>query len=178
MFCRFCGKEINDVKYCPHCGKSVDKASFDADAIKKAAANIKKAALTVGYNKLFMLTAIIGTVINFIVRICCNEITVVRVALVQDDYYRLSGLGRVWTVVIILIQILIYAALWFDAKKGRSRSSDFVSDNTETGLTESEREPDASCVNSAVIEKKAYIIAGILLLIQIAVMLLSIPAPY
>lgn len=162
MFCRFCGKEIKDVKYCPYCGKSVDKASFDLGTVKKAVKIIQKYLLAVGYNKLFMLTAIIGTVINFIIRICCNEVTTVHVALAQDDYYRLSGAGRVWSIIFILIQILICAALVYFTKKKDDHLSQLDSTGTEFEI----------------IEKKTYIVVGILLAIQIVMMLISIPAPY
>ena len=173
MFCRFCGKEIENVKYCPHCGKSVDKVSLNADTVNKAVANVKKTALAVGYNRLFMLTSVIGTVVNVIIRICNNEITTVRVALAQDDYYRLSGPGRVWSVVIVLIQLLIYAALWYDTKKRVNRSSVSEDDHLKTELNGKETGSE-----SCEIAKKSYIIAGILLVIQVAVMLISIPAPY
>ena len=151
MFCRNCGKEIGDAKFCPHCGQisGIEAPVAKEEKFSDLLVILKKKIGKIGHERLIRIIACIATVINIIIRITENEIEVVRVALAYDDYYVISEDGKTKMLIVLGIHILAAVLLWYDGKK-----------------------------SSISVSKKTVIISLALLVIQIVAMLLRFPAPY
>ncbi len=153
MFCKNCGKDIGDAKFCQYCGSSNEEKQtnitvnlIQEDFVKK----IKEKIFEIGHEKLLKLTSLIATIISIIVRIAKNEIeTVYGVVLTQDDYFVISDIGRKYMIVVILIQLAISVLLYNNAKKAQ-----------------------------AIVSKKTLLLVAASIIIQIFAMILRLPAPY
>lgn len=151
MFCKNCGKDIGEAKFCQYCGSSNDVNNnitinlVQNDFIK----TIKEKIVQIGQEKLIKLTAIIATIINVIIRVVNNEIEVVYSLLAQDDYFVVSDTGRTYMLIVIAIQVVLSTLLYSNAKKSQ-----------------------------ILISKKATVLSVILIAVQIFAILLRLPAPY
>lgn len=151
MFCKNCGKDIGEARFCQFCGTASDGNNnitvniVQNDFIK----TFKDKVMQIGEEKLIKLTAIIATIINVIIRVVNNEIEVVYSLLTQDDYFVISDTGRIYMLMIIAIQIIASVLLYNNARK-----------------------------NQTVVSKKCVILSVTLVAVQIFVMLLRLPAPY
>lgn len=88
MFCRKCGKEIGDSNFCSECGEPVNSNSVHTQTVKvnEIFSMLFVKVKEIGHEKLLKLACALSTVINLIVRITNNSITVVYSALAQDDF--------------------------------------------------------------------------------------------
>ena len=151
MYCKNCGKDIGDAKFCQYCGNQNDGNAnvtvklIGSDLFTTIEDKIKQ----IGHEKLIKLTLMLSTVINIILRILNNEIEVVYNFLAQDDYYVLSESGRNYILIVIALQIIISLFLYRNAKKAQT-----------------------------LISKKVIVLFVISLVIQVWVMVLRLPAPY
>lgn len=116
MFCRKCGKEIGEVKFCPFCGEETEMNHSNA-AYKGTAHEVMQKIRNFGQVKLINIISLFSALIGVIVRIKNNEIEVVYSALASDDYFVLSEQGKVAMLWIMAVQILLCGILYYDAKK-------------------------------------------------------------
>lgn len=151
MFCKNCGKDIGDAKFCQYCGNQNDSnPNVTVNLIQNDLfATIKDKIKQIGQVKLIKLTSIISTIINIIIRIVNNEIEVVYNFLAQDDYLVISESGRSYMLIVIALQIIISLFLYRNAKKEQTN-----------------------------ISMKVIALFVISLVIQVLAMVLRIPAPY
>lgn len=149
MFCKNCGKDIGEARFCQFCGTPSDESNnitvnvVQNDFIKTLGEKIAQ----IGQEKLITLIAIISTIINIIIRIANNEIVTVYSLLAQDDYFVISNTGRTYMLLVIVIQIITHILLYNNAKK-----------------------------NQSIVSKKSIALAIILIAIQVFAMLLKLPA--
>lgn len=152
VFCKNCGKEIGDAKFCQYCGSSNDhNATVTINLVQNDLfTTIKEKIMQIGHEKLIKLIAWISTIINLIIRVVKNEIEVVySVTYAQDDYYVISESGRNYMLLVIALQIILSVFLYRNAKK-----------------------------KEIAVSKKVIVLSAILLGIQILAMVMRFPAPY
>lgn len=151
MFCRKCGKEIGDSKFCSECGEPVISNSVhrQTENLNEIFSTLTRKVKKIGHEKLLKVVCVLSTVINLIIRITNNSITVVYSALAQDDYYCISEEGKKWTLIVIAIEIALSILFWLDARK-----------------------------NQMPISKIGITFGAIMLLIQLAIAFINVPAPY
>lgn len=114
MFCKKCGKDIGDAKFCPWCGQATDEKektlSVLADfSFKEGVSVLFKKIEEFGYAKAWNCTTILATIAGLAVRVFSNNIKVKYyegMSWLQDDYFAISENGRN-----IIICIMVYA-LW------------------------------------------------------------------
>ena len=151
MFCRNCGKDIGDAKFCQYCGKQKDGDS--AITIKLVQSDFIKTAIkridAIGTDKLIASLAAVSAIISIIIRFLNTEILTVYHVFAEDDYFTISKRGRTSILVVVIIQTLISFLLYRNAKKAEGS-----------------------------IAKRSIILFIISLLIQIMAMILKFPAPY
>ena len=152
MFCKKCGKDIGDAKYCQYCGNCNDDTSKSTistdifkDIVKFAGENITK----FGHDRLINIISWLSMIISLIVRIVCNEIEVVYVLFVSDDYFVISEGGKAFVIVLMVIQALSSVLLYVHAR-----------------------------YKSIVIPKRLIVLFIISLVIQILMISIRLPAPY
>lgn len=117
MFCKNCGKEIGNDKFCQYCGycnsKSSSSINFDLTALlKKGEETIVK----FGHDRLLTISSIFFMVVSVIIRIVCNEIEVVYTLFVSDDYYVMSEGGKIFLIVMMVIQVVFSVLLYIHAR--------------------------------------------------------------
>lgn len=151
MFCKNCGKDIGEAKFCQYCGSSNDdNTNITVNLVQKDfIKTVKEKIALIGREKLIKLTAIIAAIINVIIRVANNEIEVVYSLLAQDDYFVVSDTGRKYMLIVIAIQVIVSALLYSNAKKSQ-----------------------------IAISKKATILSVVSITVQLFAMLLRLPAPY
>ena len=149
MFCRKCGKEIGDAKFCSFCGEPTEieaKSDFD---INRTAQVILEKVRTFGHVKLSYIISLVCAAIGIWIRIQNNVVEVVYSALASVDYFVLSEQGKTWMLFVIVLQVLFCGIILYDARK--------------TGV-------DAW--------RKGVSCAIAMLVVQILAMTLRLPAPY
>ncbi len=120
MFCKFCGKEINEnVSYCQYCGgdiKGENKPSSSIN-IENNIANYKLLLKKLNFAKIISIFSILFFVLSIIIRFTSQEIITVQHFLAYDDYYVLSSNGRFWMIFFIFIQsVVLFACNYFGKK--------------------------------------------------------------
>ena len=118
MFCKNCGKDIGDAKFCQYCGFCNDntpKSSGSVEFLKAAEEKIIK----FGHNKVINIISGLFLIISLIIRIVNNEIDIVYVLFAQDDYYVISEGGRTAVIVLIAIQVISSVLLYIHARYKR-----------------------------------------------------------
>jgi len=151
MFCRKCGKEIGNSNFCSECGEPVNCNSVQGqnEKLNEMLFALTEKVKTIGYEKLLKVVCALSTVINLIIRITNNSITVVYSALASDDYFCISEEGKQWTLIVLAIEIILTILLWLGAKKDKMP-----------------------------ITKKGIIFVAVMLVIQLAIAFINVPAPY
>lgn len=151
MYCKNCGKDIEDAKFCQYCGKpNNENLNVTVNVIQKdLLTTVKGKIKQIGQGKLIKLITIIATIINIIIRIVNNEIKVVYSLLSQEDYFVVSEKGRTYMLIIIVLEIITTFCLYKNAKKDKTK-----------------------------ISKGTFVLLVFSLIIQILAMLLQLPAPY
>lgn len=151
MFCKNCGKDIGDAKFCQYCGSQNEgNPNVTVNLIQNDLfTTIKDKIKQIGQGKLIKLISIISILINIIIRIVNNEIKVVYNFLAQDDYLVISESGRNYMLIVIALQTIISLFLYRNARK------------EETNIS-----------------KNVIILFVISLVIQVLAMVLQLPAPY
>lgn len=146
----FCSKCGKDIGDAKYCPYCGAKAGSTIGDVNNQPRSVETSGISqFGHGTLIKLLSVVGTIINLVIRYLNSEIEVVYNLFAQDDYYVLSEDARIWMLLVMAAEILLLFALWHDAKNKKIKIS----------------------VGS--------IICFILLLaVQIAVMLLRIPAPY
>lgn len=154
MFCRNCGKDIGDSKFCPNCGQSAALETPAAPTGNTPDSLIKKIRV-IGHGRLMTLPSLAATAISIVIRLCNNELETVYSMLSSDDYFVLAESARGWILALMGLQILWDAFLLYDYKREADEfpmACDF---------------PTGSVIG-----------AIFLLAVQAAAMLLRFPAPY
>lgn len=105
MFCKNCGKEIGEAKFCQYCGSSND-IGIKSDK-KDFFGSIKQFIEKTGYDRLIKSTSLILGVISVIIRFLNNETQTVYHFLAQDDYLIISTNGRNYILIALAIQIVL-----------------------------------------------------------------------
>lgn len=151
MFCKNCGKDIGDAKFCPYCGSQNEGNPNVTVNLSQnyLFTTFKDKIKQIGQGKLIKLISIISIIINIIIRIVNNEIKVVYNFLAQDDYFVISESGRNYMLFVIALQIIISIFLYQNAKKEQTN-----------------------------ISKNVIVLFVISLVIQVLTMVLQLPAPY
>lgn len=149
MYCKNCGKETSDMAFCPHCGTAINTDKETDTLVSDSKSGFMKSIKTYGHEKLIRIILCCAAVANIIVRFVNNIVIVEYYVFAQDDYYVLSDTGRTWMLILFAVQLLSSAFLWYDAKK-----------------------------NKIVIAKKTFVLAAVLLAVQIIAYFIKIPAPY
>ena len=151
MFCKNCGKDIGDAKFCQYCGGSNDSTPNVIVNISRndLFATIKDKIKQIGQEKLIKVISIVAAAVSIIIRIVHNEIEVVYNFLAQDDYYVVSSTGRIYMLIVMALQVVLSLFLYKSAKNEQVK-----------------------------ISKKTIIVFTIFLAIQVLAMILRIPAPY
>ncbi len=124
MFCRNCGKDIGDAKFCQYCGKPSGEESKNTHWLQNELFigiknKIKQIIKGIGQEKLLNLIAWISAIMSIVIRIVNNEIKTVYDFLTQEDYFVVSENGRKYMLIIIVFQIVISLLLYGNAKKER-----------------------------------------------------------
>ena len=150
MYCKKCGKDISEMKYCPWCGTPSDeKEGLNQSDTKGFLTECRKKIKEIGHNKTAIIVAVLGSIINLILRFSNSELNTEYSLFVQDDYYALSESGQTWMLILMALQIAGVIFLWYDGKK----SADELS-------------------------TKSYVLFAVLLAVQLLAFFLKIPAPY
>ena len=157
MFCKKCGKDIGDAKFCPWCGQATDEKektlSVLADfSFKNGVSVLFKKIEQFGYAKAWNCTTILATIAGLAVRVFSNDIKVKYyegMSWLQDDYFAISENGRNTIICIMVAELLLSLLLRFLDKKGETT-----------------------------IKKCQYILLGISLLLQIGMITIQFPAPW
>ena len=152
MYCRNCGKDIGDSKFCPECGTSSGDAPVNSQSfqIGPVVESLKQKVKAFGHEKLFRIISGAAAAVNVAIRLFHNEIeTEYSVTFAQDDYFVISEQGRTWMLVCFVVQLLLMGLTWYDAKK-----------------------------ENIAVSKKTIILAAGLLLVQVVALMLKFPAPY
>lgn len=151
MYCRKCGKEIEEDSFCKYCGEPAYEglARDEGISFSEALVKIREKIRGFGHEKMVNMVSWLAAIAGVVNRIMHNEIEIVYSVLAQDDYFVLAEESRKFAIAIIGIQIILCGLLMFDVRK------------TKIGVG-----------------KGVYISVAITLLIQIAAMMLRIPAPY
>ena len=151
MYCKKCGKDIGEAKFCQYCGNSNDCTvgenvnSPNNDFLTTIKNKIKE----IGHEKLIKLIAFFSVVISVIIRIIHNEIETVYDILVQEDYFVVSDIGRKYMLFMVVVQCVLSAFLYTNAKKEQT-----------------------------IVSKKTVFLFAVSLAVQILAMVLRFPAPY
>lgn len=149
MFCKNCGKDIGDAKFCQYCGycNNGDSNSMDLGSFfEKVRLKIKK----IGHDRLINIVSLAFALLCLVIRIVNNEIVVVyHTLLVQDDYYAISESAIIYALVLMVVQVIISVFLYSDAKRQK-----------------------------VVIPKSIVVLSIISLLAQILMVFIKVPAPY
>lgn len=151
MYCRKCGKEIEEDSFCKYCGEPAleGMASNEGFSFSGTLMKIREKIRVFGHEKLINIVSWLTAVVGVVNRFMHNEIEVVYSVLAQDDYFVLAEESRKFAITIIGIQIILCGLLMFDVNKRKIW-----------------------------VGKGMYVTFAITLLIQIAAMMLRIPAPY
>lgn len=152
MYCKNCGKDIGDAKFCQYCGSQNEgNPNVTVNLIQNDLfTTIKDKIKQIGQEVLIKFIAAIAVVINLIIRIANNEIEVVySITFAQDDYFVVSQSGRNYMLIVCALQIIVSLFLFQNAKKEQNN-----------------------------ISKKAIVLFVISLAVQVLAMTLRIPAPY
>ena len=151
MFCKNCGKDIGDAKFCQYCGYSNDiNPNTTANPNQNNLfTTIKDGINQIGYNKLIDFLSMISAIISIAIRIINNEIEVIYYFLAQDDYFVISESGRKYIIIVIALQTIITLFYFLCTKKEQ------IKNPTQT-----------------------IVLFIVSLVIQILAMMLRIPAPY
>ena len=151
MFCKNCGKDIGDAKFCQHCGnsnESIPKITVEVSQ-KDFFAVVKDKIKQIGQGKLLKVISIIAAIVNIVIRVVNNEIEVVYYALAQDDFFVLSEEGRKYMIIVIALQSVLALFLHSNARK-----------------------------ENVIIPNSSRVIFVVSLIIQVLAMVLRLPAPY
>lgn len=151
MYCRKCGKEIEEDAFCKYCGEAAQKdmSRDNGFSFSETLMKIREKIRVFGHEKLSNIVSWIAAVLGVANRIMHNEIEVVYSVLAQDDYYVLAEESREFAITIIGIQIILCGLLIYDVNKRKIW-----------------------------VGKGMYISFIITLLIQIVALTLRMPAPY
>lgn len=105
MFCKNCGKEIGEAKFCQYCGNqnSDTPTQNDKDLFTRLKVGVNK----IGYEKLLKYISLILGIISVIIRFLNNETQTVYNFLAQDDYLVISANGRNYILIALAIQIVL-----------------------------------------------------------------------
>lgn len=105
MFCKNCGKEIGEAKFCQYCGNqnSDTPTQNDKDLFTRLKVSVNK----IGYEKLLKYISLILGIISVIIRFLNNETQTVYNFLAQDDYLVISANGRNYILIALAIQIVL-----------------------------------------------------------------------
>lgn len=118
MFCKNCGKEIGDAKFCQYCGGSNSQETLQNK--KDWFADLKNLVAKTGYDKLLKLSSLILGAVSVIIRLLNNEVQTVYHLLAQDDYLIISTNGRNYILIALAIQILLSVFFIECAKKEKA----------------------------------------------------------
>ena len=152
MFCKFCGKEINEnVSYCQHCGGDIKGENKPSSGIntENFINNFKSLVEKLNFAKFISIFSILFFVMSIIIRFTSQEVITVQHFLAYDDYYVLSSNGRFWIIFFIIIQsVVLFACNHFGKKYDKA------------------------------VKFKNNIFSIIAIIIEIILVFLKIPAPY
>lgn len=118
MFCKNCGKEIGEAKFCQYCGsQNIDTPNQTG---KDLFADFKNQINKIGYDKLVKSISLILGIISIIIRFLNNETQTVYHFLAQDDYLIINATGRNYILIALAIQIVLSAFLIKSAKQDKT----------------------------------------------------------
>lgn len=151
MYCRKCGKEIEEDSFCKYCGQPTQEgmARNEGLSFSETLMIIREKIRVFGHEKIINIVSWLAAAMGVVNRIMHNEIEVVYSVLAQDDYFVLAEENREFAITLIGIQIILCGLLMFDVNKRKIW-----------------------------VGKGMYVSFVITLLIQIAAIMLRIPAPY
>lgn len=151
MYCRKCGKDIEEDSFCKYCGEAAQEgmARDEGISFSESLMKIREKIRVFGHEKLINIVSWVAAVVGVANRIMHNEIEVVYSVLAQDDYYVLAEESREFAIAIIGIQIILCGLLMYDVNKRKIW-----------------------------VGKGMYVSFVITLLIQMVALMLRIPAPY
>lgn len=123
MFCVKCGKQIDEVSFCPYCGQPVSSTPVQNNITqvyyvhKPLSEKLKE----FGYGKLISLVSVVLAVVGIFIRSENNEIETVRYGLAFEDYYVISEDGQSKIMTALIIHIILTGILICLGKKSKAR---------------------------------------------------------
>lgn len=151
MYCRNCGKELDEGAFCKYCGEPTQAGVTKKENVSflEILMNIRERIRVFGHDRLINIFSWLAAAVGVINRIIHNEIETVYYFLAQDDYFILAEESRGLATAVIGMQTVLCGLLLADV-----------------------------WTRKIWISKGAYVSVVITLLIQLGAMLLRIPAPY
>ena len=150
MYCRNCGKEIEDDSFCKYCGEPTQAGASRNDfSFSTLLMEIREKIRVFGHDKLISIFSWLAAAVSIVNRVKHKEIETILVGTAVDDYFVLSGDGRSLANAVLWAYILLCGLLLADVWKMKIWMG-----------------------------KGTYVILVISLLVQLAAMWLRIPAPY
>lgn len=151
MYCRNCGKEIDEGYFCRYCGEATQAGITrkNVASVSETIMKIRERIRVFGHDRLINIFSWFAAAVGIINRVMHNEIETVFYVLAQEDYFVLAEESRGLATAAIWIHIVLCGLLLADVWSRKIW-----------------------------ISKGTYASFVITLLIQFAAMLLRIPAPY
>ena len=151
MYCRKCGKEIEEDSFCKYCGEPAQggKTKGEDFSFSEVLTKLREKIRVFGHERLIKAVSWIAAAVGVVNRFMHNEVEVEYSLLAQDDFFVLAEESRGFATTIMVIHIILCGLLIYDVRK-----------------------------KDIWVGKSMYIIFVITLLIQIAAMMLRVPAPY
>lgn len=151
MFCRNCGQEIGDARFCRYCGTAADGTGNGNTAGNQNNffASLGNTVKKIGHGQLCNWLSVVFSGFGIVNRVLNNEIFTEFHILAQDDFLVISENGRTYGMIAVLLHSSLSAWLLWNAKK-----------------------------EQVSVPKKSFIVFALSLVIQVLAMTLRLPAPY
>lgn len=152
MYCKFCGKEIDEnVSFCQYCGGNIKGESTRSNGIniEDTVKNFKSLLEKLDFAKFMSVFSVVLFILSIIIRFTSQEVITVQYFLAYDDYYVLSASGKFWILFFVFIQAAVLFACNYFGKK-----------------------------HNKAIKMKYNILPLIAIIIEIILAFLQLPAPY
>lgn len=131
MFCKHCGKDIGDAKFCPYCGKTDNEPTTTPSAVQINIPALRWGWKDTNPSKAIGITGFGAMVINIILRLYHSTKVPYYTDIINQYYWHqpdgyknvLSASGKPWMIGVMVLQAVITVFFFYQASIHKKRVS-------------------------------------------------------